>query len=242
MIIIFQQTSTNEIENKDIEEPMVAKNPKDIHSRAERPTGSVHFGDIDFDADIVMDASWGEVLHTCCVHTPKEWGMIFFGFLLILFFLYFFLFGLELLGSSAKVMGGCTAGELFGDETNPIAGLMVGILATVLLQSSSTTTSIVVSLVGSAISVDQGIYMIMGGKKSFCCLSLGVFDSAALRTNLLTLAVTFIKLDSQHWNLSHKHNRRHGTNGRWRSVGTSLCRCHSPRSIQHVLRCYPSSS
>jgi sodium-dependent phosphate cotransporter len=39
---------------------------------------------------------------------------------------------------------------------------MVGILATVLLQSSSTTTSIVVSLVGSAVSVNQGIYMIMG--------------------------------------------------------------------------------
>merc|ERR1712226_601544 len=65
----------------------------------------------------------------------------------------------------AKVMSGCKAGELFGDDTNPIAGLMVGILATVLLQSSSTTTSIIVSLVGGddgTISVDQGIYMIMG--------------------------------------------------------------------------------
>merc|ERR1712226_312078 len=65
----------------------------------------------------------------------------------------------------AKVMSGCKAGELFGDDTNPIAGLMVGILATVLLQSSSTTTSIIVSLVGGddgTISVDQGIYMVMG--------------------------------------------------------------------------------
>jgi len=88
--------------------------------------------------------------------------MIGVGVLLICFFLYFFLFGLELLGSSAKVMGGCKAGQLFGEETNPIAGLMVGILATVLLQSSSTTTSIVVSLIGSAVSVSQGIYMIMG--------------------------------------------------------------------------------
>jgi len=88
--------------------------------------------------------------------------MIGVGLLLICFFLYFFLFGLELLGSSAKVMGGCKAGQLFGEETNPIAGLMVGILATVLLQSSSTTTSIVVSLIGSAVSVSQGIYMIMG--------------------------------------------------------------------------------
>ena len=80
----------------------------------------------------------------------------------VLFFLYFFLFGLELLGSGAKVMSGCKAGELFGSDTNPIAGLMVGILATVLLQSSSTTTSIIVSLVGNGITIDQGIYMVMG--------------------------------------------------------------------------------
>jgi sodium-dependent phosphate cotransporter len=32
---------------------------------------------------------------------------------------------------------------------NPIAGLMIGILGTVLLQSSSTTTSIVVAMVSS---------------------------------------------------------------------------------------------
>lgn len=60
-------------------------------------------------------------------------------------------------------MGGCAAGSLFGDDTNPVAGLMIGILATVFLQSSSTTTSIVVSLVGAgSVSVNQGIYMIMG--------------------------------------------------------------------------------
>jgi sodium-dependent phosphate cotransporter len=88
--------------------------------------------------------------------------MIFVGICFVCFFLYFFLFGLELLGTGAKVMTGCKAGELFGDDANPIAGVMIGILATVLLQSSSTTTSIIVSLVGSAISVQQGIYMIMG--------------------------------------------------------------------------------
>lgn len=110
-----------------------------------------------------LDATWGEVAQACCVHEPKEWGLIFVGVVLVLFFLYFFLFGLDLLGSGAKVMGGCSAGELFGDDVNPIAGLMIGILATVFLQSSSTTTSIVVSLVGAgSVSVNQGIYMIMG--------------------------------------------------------------------------------
>ena len=68
-----------------------------------------------------------------------------------------------MLGNAAKVMTSCQAGSLFGDDTNPIGGLMVGILVTVLLQSSSTTTSIVVTLVGSgSVTVDQGIYMIMG--------------------------------------------------------------------------------
>ena len=47
---------------------------------------------------------------------------------------------------------GKTAGEAFTNSeilANPVAGLMIGVLATVLLQSSSTTTSIVVSMVGS---------------------------------------------------------------------------------------------
>merc|ERR1712176_120274 len=69
----------------------------------------------------------------------------------------------DLLGTGAKVLTGCLAGGLFKDDMNPIAGLMVGILCTVLLQSSSTTTSIIVSLVGAdAIAVKAAIYMIMG--------------------------------------------------------------------------------
>ena len=130
--------------------------------RVDKPTGSMHFGDSGFDTvEEYGDATWSEVCNACCVHSPQEWGMIALGILGVCFFLYFFLVGLDLLGTGAKVMSGCKAGELFGDDTNPIAGLMIGILATVLLQSSSTTTSIIVSLVGSAINVDQGIYMVM---------------------------------------------------------------------------------
>lgn len=140
--------------------------PKKVTSRKDRVTGSTHFGDTDFNdekVDEIGDATWGEVVHACCVHTPKEWGFIFIGFLGVCFFLYFFLLGLDLLGSSAKVLGGCAAGHLFGDDTNPIAGLMIGVLSTVLLQSSSTSTSIIVSLVGAdSMSVKQAIYMIMG--------------------------------------------------------------------------------
>ena len=137
-----------------------------VKSRKDRPTGSTHFGDEDFNeeqTEEIADATWGEVCRTCCVHTPKEWGFVFLGLIAVCFFLYFFLVGLDLLGNSAKVIGGCTAGALFGDQTNPVAGLMVGILATVLIQSSSSTTSIIVSLVGAkSVTVKAGIYMVMG--------------------------------------------------------------------------------
>mmetsp|Transcript_9923 Transcript_9923/g.20358 ORF Transcript_9923/g.20358 Transcript_9923/m.20358 type:complete len:615 (+) Transcript_9923:543-2387(+) len=137
-----------------------------VKSRKDRPTGSTHFGDADWDEerpDEIGDATWGEVAKACCVHDAKEWGKIFVGACGALFFLYFFLFALELLGNSAKVLGGCRAGGLLSDETNPVAGLVIGELATALIQSSSTTTSIIVSLVGAeAISVNTGIYLVMG--------------------------------------------------------------------------------
>ena len=124
-------------------------------------------GEADLDEDEFGEATWEEVVQSCCCHTMEEWFWIGLRMLCVLTFLYFFLFGLELLASGAKVMSGCRAGEMFGDDTNPIAGVMVGILATVLLQSSSTTTSIIVSLVGDndgsgTITVSQGIYMVMG--------------------------------------------------------------------------------
>jgi len=151
---------------KNFDEEEQAKDPKEVRSRKERMTGSTHFGDTDFydeKTEEIGDATWGEVCATCCTHTPREWAIIFAGLCLLCFFLYFFLLGLELLGSAAKIVGGCTAGTLLGDDTNPVAALMIGILATVLLQSSSTTTSIVVGLVGGdVIGVRQAIYMIMG--------------------------------------------------------------------------------
>ena len=77
--------------------------------------------------------------------------------------LYGFLFALALMGDSFKVLGGRTAGDLFKSVDNPIAGLMIGILATVLVQSSSTSTSVMVGMVGAdIISVQTAIPLIMG--------------------------------------------------------------------------------
>ena len=65
---------------------------------------------------------------------------------------------LQIIGGALRVNWACfclpgkAAGKAFGENeilSNPVAGLMIGILGTVLLQSSSTTTSIVVSMVGS---------------------------------------------------------------------------------------------
>eukprot|EP00543_Licmophora_paradoxa_P004452 CAMPEP_0202444632 /NCGR_PEP_ID=MMETSP1360-20130828/3631_1 /ASSEMBLY_ACC=CAM_ASM_000848 /TAXON_ID=515479 /ORGANISM="Licmophora paradoxa, Strain CCMP2313" /LENGTH=582 /DNA_ID=CAMNT_0049060661 /DNA_START=88 /DNA_END=1836 /DNA_ORIENTATION=- len=148
-------TKSEELTTKNVnEEPKVEKKAL---------TANVEDADYFEDGEEIGDATWSEVIQTCCCHSPQEWFMILVGLLSICFFLYFFLLGLDLLGSSAKVIGGCTAGTLLGDDTNPIAALMIGILATVLLQSSSTTTSIVVSLVGSnVVPTRQAIYMIMG--------------------------------------------------------------------------------
>jgi len=139
---------------------------EEVKSRKDRPTGSTHIGDVDFNdekTEEIGDATWGEVFQSCCVHSGAEWGWIFIGVVAICFFLYFFLLGLNILGTSAKVLSGCTAGALFDDDANPVAGLMIGILCTVLIQSSSSTTSIIVSLVGAdVIEVKSGIYMVMG--------------------------------------------------------------------------------
>lgn len=80
-----------------------------------------------------------------------------------LFFFWVFLVGLTVMGSAFKILGGAGAAELFKNIRNPISGVMIGVLATVLVQSSSTSTSIVVSMVASNIlTVKQGIPIIMG--------------------------------------------------------------------------------
>ena len=52
-----------------------------------------------------------------------------------------------MVGASFKLLGKGLAQQVFGFASNPVCGLFIGILATSLVQSSSTTTSIVVGLV-----------------------------------------------------------------------------------------------
>jgi len=71
---------------------------------------------------------------------------------LLLTFLYFFICSLSFLSDSFRILGGKNVGSLFKDAEllqNPVVGLMIGVLVTVLLQSSSTSTSIIVGLVAA---------------------------------------------------------------------------------------------
>ncbi|XP_023572216.1 sodium-dependent phosphate transport protein 2A isoform X2 [Octodon degus] len=85
---------------------------------------------------------------------------------LMLAFLYLFVCSLDVLSSAFQLAGGKVAGDIFKDNailSNPVAGLVVGILVTVLVQSSSTSTSIIVSMVSSGLlEVRSAIPIIMG--------------------------------------------------------------------------------
>ncbi|KAL8600491.1 hypothetical protein ACOMHN_044956 [Nucella lapillus] len=87
-------------------------------------------------------------------------------FILILGFLYLFICSLDFLSSAFKLLGGKKAGEVFHQSkllTNPVAGLMMGVLVTVLVQSSSTSTSIVISMVAAKIlTVQTAVPIVMG--------------------------------------------------------------------------------
>ncbi|MFH1844640.1 MAG: Na/Pi symporter [bacterium] len=77
--------------------------------------------------------------------------------------LYIFLFAIALLGSAFKIFGADFSQTLIRTTTNPVVGLMIGLLATSLIQSSSSTTSIVVGLVAAdALTVTNAIPIIMG--------------------------------------------------------------------------------
>ena len=54
------------------------------------------------------------------------------------------------------------AEELFAFATNPFVGLLLGILATALVQSSSTVTSVIVGMVAGGLPVAVAIPMVMG--------------------------------------------------------------------------------
>ncbi len=105
-------------------------------------------------------------------------------FVALIALLYGFLIGIDILGEGISGLGSGFADALFRGVANPLAGLAVGVLATVLVQSSSVTTATLVALVGTGVlSVEAAVPMVMGANigTSITCLlaSLG----AIRRTN-----------------------------------------------------------
>ena len=76
---------------------------------------------------------------------------------------YVFLLSINLLSASFKLFGEDFAASLISLTSNPFVGLFIGILATSIVQSSSTTTSIIVGLTASgALTIGNAIPIIMG--------------------------------------------------------------------------------
>jgi len=77
--------------------------------------------------------------------------------------LYLFFVSIGLMGAAFKLFGKDFARGLFALTSNPFNGLFVGILTTAIIQSSSTTTSMVVGMVGArALTLPLAIPIIMG--------------------------------------------------------------------------------
>ena len=76
--------------------------------------------------------------------------------------IYILITAVQVIGSGFKIATGDQADQLFTFAENPIVALMVGLLATALTQSSSTTTSIVVGLTAGGLPMEIAIPMLMG--------------------------------------------------------------------------------
>lgn len=82
---------------------------------------------------------------------------------MVLGVLYAFLVSIGLMGAGFKIFGKDFARTLIETTNNPFVGLFIGIFATALIQSSSTTTSMVVAFVASGtITVPNAIPVIFG--------------------------------------------------------------------------------
>ena len=77
--------------------------------------------------------------------------------------LYLFLVGIGGLSSGIKGLGGGFAKTVLSTTSNPFTALFIGILCTTLFQSSSTTTSLIVTMASTgALTIGGAVPMIMG--------------------------------------------------------------------------------
>lgn len=82
----------------------------------------------------------------------------------IAFLVYLVLVAVGTVSGGFKLASGGTEGakEIFAFATNPFIALLLGALATALVQSSSTVTSVIVGLVAGGLPLSIAIPMVMG--------------------------------------------------------------------------------
>ena len=81
----------------------------------------------------------------------------------IILALYMFLVGISGMSSAIKHMGADFAEKVLITTSNPFIALFIGVFATVLFQSSSTTTSLIVGMVSSgSLAIAGAVPMVMG--------------------------------------------------------------------------------
>lgn len=74
-----------------------------------------------------------------------------------------FFFAIDLMVSSLQELGGGAAETILLATSNPFTGLFIGLLVTAMIQSSSTTTSLIVAFVASgSLTLESAIPLIMG--------------------------------------------------------------------------------
>lgn len=96
--------------------------------------------------------------------SPNRETWIMIGQIILLnIVLYLFLVSIGMMGASFKLFGKDFARQLVETTANPVVGLFVGILATALVQSSSTTTSLTVGIVAAGgLTIEGAVPIIMG--------------------------------------------------------------------------------
>ena len=82
--------------------------------------------------------------------------------LLLIALVYLMLLAVSMIGSGFKLAAGDHAKTLFTFASNPIMGLIIGMVATALIQSSSTVTSIIVGMVAGGLPITIAVPMMMG--------------------------------------------------------------------------------
>jgi len=83
--------------------------------------------------------------------------------LAIVALVYLFLLSVTLIGDTFKLMGQDFAQKIMHSVSNPFIGVFAGLLCTAIVQSSSLTTSLVVSMVaGNVLTIDLAIPIVMG--------------------------------------------------------------------------------